>query len=154
MAFFRGPILSRVLSVWAENCVRALSCPKELPKKFSAQTDSPRLRIGPLKNAKIDFFRNLEKSTKKRKVAEKWRFFDQKRKISHRYLIQPILAISVSFEQFVWTFIFFDPKSALLTAFFPGQMPAIFTILGFILKGPGGSKQIAENARSRLKWAE
>ena len=154
MAFFRGPILSRVLSVWAENWYGSSLGQDKALTKFSAQTDSPRLRIGPRKNAKIDFFRNLEKSTKKRKVAEKWRFFDQKRKISHRYLIQPILAISVSFEQFVWTFKFFDPKSALLTTFFPGQMPAIFTILGFILKGPGGSKQIAENARSRLKWAE
>ena len=121
MAFFRGPILSRVLSVWAENCVRALSCPKELPYKFSAQTDRTRLRIGPRENAKIDFFRKSWKIDKKRKVAKKWRFFDQKLKISYRSLSQLILAISVSFEQFVWTFKLFDPKSALFTTFFPGR---------------------------------
>ena len=139
MAFFRGPILSRVLSVWAENCVRALSCPKELPYQFSAQTDSTRLRIGPRKNAKIDFFRNLEKSIKKRKVSEKRQIFDQKRKILHRFLSQLMLTISVSFEQFVWNFNFFDPKSALLTTFFPGQMPAKVTIWGpfwRVLVGP------------------
>ena len=34
--------IRRVLSVWAENCVRALTCPKELPNKFSAQTDNTR----------------------------------------------------------------------------------------------------------------
>ena len=87
-------------------------------------------------------------------MAKKWRFFDQKRKISHRYLIQLILTISVNFEQFVFCFNFFDPKSALLTDFFLGEMQAKITILETILKGPGGSKQIAENARSRLKWAE
>ena len=37
---------------------------------------------------------------------------------------------------------------------FPGETPASFTNLWVFLKGLGGSKQIAENARSRLKWAE
>ena len=60
LAIFRRLHLRRVLSVWAENCVRALSCPKELPKKFSAQTDSTRRRWSIGKIAKIDFFRNLE----------------------------------------------------------------------------------------------
>ena len=51
-------------------------------------------------------------------MAQKDHFFDTFLEKSHRSLIQPILAISVSFEQFVWTFKFFDPKSALLTTFF------------------------------------
>ena len=34
--------LRRVLSDWAENCVRASSYPKELPYKFSAQTNNTR----------------------------------------------------------------------------------------------------------------
>ena len=154
MAFLRGPILSRVLSVWAENLYGSSLGQDKALTKFSAQTKRTRLRIGPWKNAKIDFFRNLEKSAIKRKVAEKGQILDQKRKILHRSLSQLILAISVSFEQFVWTFKFFDPKSALLTDFFPGQMPAKVTILGSILKGPGGSKQVAQKARSRPKWAE
>ena len=84
-------------------------------------------------------------------MAQKDHFLGTFLEKSHRSLIQPILAISVSFEQFVWTFKFFDPKSALLTTFFPGQMPAKVTILGSILKGPGGSKQIAQNAHTGPK---
>ena len=121
MAFLRGPILSRVLSVWAENWYENSLGQDKALTKFSAQTDSPRLRIGPRENAKIDFFRNLEKSAKKRKVVEKGQFFDQKRKILHRFLSQLMLTIYVSFEQFVWNFNFFDPKSALLTTFFLGR---------------------------------
>ena len=41
-AIFRRLQLRRVLSDWAENCVRASSYPKELPYKFSAQTNNTR----------------------------------------------------------------------------------------------------------------
>ena len=50
-AIFRRLHLRRVLSDWAENCVRALPCPKEFPYQFSAKTDSTRRRCGPRKNA-------------------------------------------------------------------------------------------------------
>ena len=41
-AILRPLHVFRVLSVWAENFVRALTCPKELPNQFSAQTDNTR----------------------------------------------------------------------------------------------------------------
>ena len=45
-------------------------------------------------------------------------FFDQKRKFLLRFLSQLILTICVHFQQFVWNFNFFDPKSTLLRTFF------------------------------------
>ena len=51
LAIFRRLQLRRVLTVWAENYVRALSYPKELPYQFSAQTNNTRRRWSTLKNA-------------------------------------------------------------------------------------------------------
>ena len=75
MAFFRGPILSRVLSVWAENLYGSSLGQDKALTKFSAQTDSTRLRIGPWKNAKIDFFRKWPKSYFLRFFAKKGKFW-------------------------------------------------------------------------------
>ena len=71
MAFLQGPKLQCVLSVIAENWYgNSLGQDKALTQ-FSAQTDSTRRRWSLLKIAKIDFFKNLEKSTKSEKCPKK-----------------------------------------------------------------------------------
>ena len=53
-AIFRRLHLRRVLSDSAENCVRALSYPKELPYQFSAQTNNTRRSCSLAKMAIFD----------------------------------------------------------------------------------------------------
>ena len=54
LAIFRRLQLRRVLSDWAENYVRALPCPKELPYKFSAQSNNTRRSCSLAKMAIFD----------------------------------------------------------------------------------------------------
>ena len=80
-AIFRSLHLRRVLSIWVENCVRALSCSKEFPYQFSAQTDSTRRRYGPRKNAILAFkgyylwILSKSKNPLKRRFWALWDYF-------------------------------------------------------------------------------
>ena len=151
MAFLRGPHLHRALSVWAENWYgNSLGQDKALTQ-FSAQTDSTRRRWSLRKIAKIAFFAKWAKTDILRKNAKKWRFFDQKRKILHRFLSQLMLTISVSFEQFVFSFNFFDPFRHFGGLFFLSRYQSFLVNLPSFLGNFTNSQNVRKS--KRLKTA-
>ena len=120
--------LRRVLLVWAENWYGSSLGQDRALTKFSAQSDSTRRSWSLRKIAKIDFFKKWARSDILRLLPKSDDFLTKNEKFLLLLLSQLILTLCVHFQQFVSNFNFFDPKSALLTTFFPEQIWAKMTI--------------------------
>ena len=115
---------------WSWKLIWELFRARQSPQKIFSSNGLHTAEVEPSPNRQNRLFSKILKNRQKTKSAQKWRFFDQNRKISHRCLSQLILTISVNFEQFVFSFNFFDPNRHFWGLFSLSRYQSFLAILG------------------------